>query len=311
MREPILDRLARGEVLIADGATGTMLQAAGLPAGVPGEAWVLEKPSAILALHRAYLEAGSQLILTTTFGGTRVRLRAAGLEAQTAVVNRRAAELAREAAGDGVYVAGDLGPSGEMMAPLGRLSHEAAADLFAEQAEALAAGGVDVLYVETMSDLKEARAAVEGARRACSLPVFCTFSFDSHGRTNMGVSPLQAAQGLAELEVQAVGANCGHAPEEVLAFLPVMREAAPKAVLIAKPNAGVPRLVKRQPVFDATPERMGELALQFVGLGAQIVGGCCGSSPAHIAAIAQAIGDQSARPAPAQQMQGGGKDRQP
>jgi methionine synthase I (cobalamin-dependent) len=292
MRIPILKRLASSEVLIADGATGTMLQAAGLPTGTPGEAWVLERPEEIMKLHRAYVEAGSQIILTTTFGGTRARLKAAGLDVQVAEINRRAAELARQVAGDEFYVAGDIGPTGELMVPLGPLTYEAAVELCAEQAQALAAGGVDFIYIETMSDLNEAKAAVEGARQGCALPVFCTFSFDTHGRTSMGVSPAQAAQAMAALEVPAIGANCGHAPEEVLDFLPQMREATPDAeaiALIAKPNAGVPRMVQRQVVYDATPERMAELALRYVELGARIVGACCGSSPAHIAAIAAAV----------------------
>ena len=140
-----------------------------------------------------------------------------------------------------------------------------------------------------MSDLNEAKAAVEGARQACDLPVFCTFSFDTHGRTSMGVSPTQAAQAMAVLGVPATGANCGHAPEELLDILPQMRQAAPDAYLIAKPNAGVPRMVKRQVVYDATPERMAELALRYVELGARIVGACCGSSPAHISAIREAV----------------------
>lgn len=289
MRIPILQRLASGEVLIADGATGTMLLEAGLPTGMPGEAWILERPEEIMKLHRAYVEAGSQIILTTTFGGTRARLKAAGLDVQVAEVNRRAAELARQVAGDGLYVGGDVGPTGEMMVPIGSLTYEAAVDLFAEQAQALAAGGADCIYIETMSDLNEAKAAVEGARQACDLPVFCTFSFDTHGRTSMGISPAQAAQAMAELGVPAIGANCGHAPEEVLDFLPLMRQAVPEAYLIAKPNAGLPHLVKRQVVYDATPERMAELARRYVELGARIVGTCCGSSPAHIAAIAAAI----------------------
>lgn len=289
MRLPILQRLASGEVLIADGATGTMLQAAGLPTGTPGEAWVLERPEEIVKLHRAYVEAGSQLILTTTFGGTRARLKRAGLDAQATEINHRAAELARQVAGDERYVGGDIGPTGEMMAPIGPLTYAAAVELFAEQAKALAAGGVDCIYIETMSDLNEAKAAVEGARQACDLPVFCTFSFDTHGRTSMGVSPAQAARAMAELGVPAIGANCGHAPEEVLDILPQIRQAAPNAYLIAKPNAGIPHMVKRQVVYDATPERMAELALRYVELGAQIVGACCGSSPAHIAAIVAAI----------------------
>jgi methionine synthase I (cobalamin-dependent) len=289
MRIPILQRLASGGVLIADGATGTMLQAAGLPAGMPGEAWVLERPEEIMKLHRAYVEAGSQLILTTTFGGTRARLKAAGLAVQVTEVNRCAAELARQVAGDDRYVGGDIGPTGEMMVPLGSLTFEAAVELFAEQAQAVAAGGADCIYIETMSDLNEAKAAVEGARQGCDLPVFCTFSFDTHGCTSMGVTPTQAAQGMAALAVPAIGANCGHAPEEVLDILPQMREAAPDAYLIAKPNAGVPRLVKRQVVYDATPERMAELARLYVELGARIVGACCGSSPAHIAAIRESV----------------------
>ena len=288
MRIPILKRLASGDVLIADGATGTMLLEAGLPAGMPGEAWVLEQPEVIMKLHRAYVEAGSQIILTTTFGGTRARLKAAGLEIQAAEINRRAAELARQVVGDDLYVGGDIGPTGELMVPLGSLTYEAAVEIFAEQAQALAAGGADCIYIETMSDLNEAKAAVEGARQGCDLPVFCTFSFDTHGHTSMGVSPTQAAQAMAALDVPAIGANCGHAPEEVLDILPQMHQAAPEAYLIAKPNAGVPRMVKRQVVYDANPERMADLARRYVELGARIVGACCGSSPAHIAAIAAA-----------------------
>lgn len=288
MRAPILERLASGDVLVADGATGTMLQAAGLPTGMPGEAWVLERPEEIRKLHRAYVEAGSQLILTSTFGGTRARLKAAGLDPKVGEISRRAAELARQVAGDGLYVGGDIGPTGEMMPPLGKLTYELAVDMFAEQAEALAAGGVDCIYIETMGDLNEAKAAVEGAQQACDLPVFCTFSFDTHGRTGMGISPTQAAQAMSQMGVQATGANCGHAPEEVLGFLPLMHEAAPNAYLIAKPNAGIPRMVKRQFVYDADPARMANLALKYIELGASIIGACCGSSPDHITAIAAA-----------------------
>jgi 5-methyltetrahydrofolate--homocysteine methyltransferase len=289
MRMPILERLASGDVLIADGATGTMLQTAGLPTGMPGEAWVLEQPEEIKRLHQAYVQAGSQIILTSTFGGTRARLRAAGLDPKVTEISRRAGQLAREVAGDDLYVGGDIGPTGELMPPLGKLTYDAAVAMFAEQAAALAAGGVDCIYVETMSDLNEAKAAVEGAKQACDLPVFCTFSFDTHGRTGMGISPAQAAQAMAQMGVHGVGANCGHAPEEVLDFLPQIREAAPQAYLIAKPNAGIPRMVKRQVVYDAAPERMAELSRCYVELGASIVGTCCGSSPEHIAAIVNTL----------------------
>jgi 5-methyltetrahydrofolate--homocysteine methyltransferase len=161
--------------------------------------------------------------------------------------------------------------------------------LFGEQAGALARGGVDAIFIETMSSLDEAKAAVEAAQEACDLPVFCCFSFDAHGRTGMGVSPGQAAQAMAELGVPAMGANCGHVPEELLDILPRMREAAPEAFLIAKPNAGVPRMVKREVVYDAGPDRMAEMASALVGLGASIVGACCGSSPDHVAAMASVV----------------------
>jgi 5-methyltetrahydrofolate--homocysteine methyltransferase len=289
MRENIVARLASGQALVADGATGTMLQSAGLPVGTPSEAWVLERPEEIVRLHRAYIEAGSEIILTSTFGGTRPRLKAAGLDAEVAEVSQRAAELARQAAGDDVYVAGDIGPTGEWMKPIGSLTYETALEFFAEQAQALAEGGVDVIMVETMSDLNEARAAVAGAQQVSDLPVFCALSFDTKGRTNMGVAPAQAAQALVGLGVAAMGANCGHDPADVLEILPQMRQIGPEIPLIAKPNAGIPRMVKRQVVYDASPERMAELTCRFVELGAVVVGTCCGSSPEYIAAIAAAV----------------------
>ncbi len=292
MRENVLDRLASGATLIADGATGTMLQRAGLPPGLAPEAWILEQPDEIKRLHWAYIQAGSDMILTATFGGNRARLRSSGLDDRVAEINRRAAELARQAAGSDVYVAGDIGPSGQLMQPLGPLTDQAARDMFAEQAQALVAGGVDLIQVETMGDLDEAKAAVEGAQQACGgrLPVFCTMSFDTHGHTSMGVSPTQAAEALAEGGVAALGANCGHAPQELLDILPRMGRVAPDAYLIAKPNAGLPRLVEDEVVYDASPEQMADLARRYVELGVQVVGGCCGSTPAHIAAIAAALG---------------------
>jgi methionine synthase I (cobalamin-dependent) len=292
MRQPIIKALASGKVLAADGATGTMLQQAGLPPGMPGEFWVEQKPQEISRLHRAYVDAGSEIILTSTFGATRARLKAAGLDDHVSSINLRAADIAREVAGDDIYVAGDIGPTGEMMAPIGKLTLESAKELFAEQAKALSSGPIDCIFVETMSDLNEAKAAVLASRQVTDLPVFCSFSFDTHGRTGMGISPSEAGAAAAEWGVQGVGANCGHNPEDVIAILKELRIAAPKAFLIAKPNAGVPRLVERKAVYDATPERMAVLAQQFVDQGASIVGACCGSSPAHIAAMAQAIGDR-------------------
>jgi 5-methyltetrahydrofolate--homocysteine methyltransferase len=289
MMEDFLSRLKSGPVIIADGAMGTMLQSVGLPVGASPEAWLLENPDRVCGVHRAYVEAGADLILTCTFGGTRARLKRPGLSDRVAEVNRRAVEVAREAAEDQTYVAGDIGPLGEFLAPIGKITYEQAVDIFAEQAGALAEAGVDVLYIETMSDLNEAQAAVEGAQQVSSgVPITITLSFDRNGWTNMGVSPEQAARTLLAMGVDGIGANCGATLEMTEGALAKMHEVAPQAILIAKPNAGKPRMVNRDEVYDATPADMAEYARKFVALGARIVGGCCGSTPEHIQAIAQA-----------------------
>jgi 5-methyltetrahydrofolate--homocysteine methyltransferase len=289
-QQDFLTRLRGGRVIVADGAMGTMLQAAGLPIGMAPEGWLLENPAAVGSVHRAYIEAGSDLILTCTFGGTRLRLERSGLGHRLSEINRCAVEVARAAAGDEVFVAGDIGPMGEFLAPLGTLTYEEAVDIFAEQAAALAEAGVDVLYVETISALDEAKAAVEGALRvADGIPVTATLSFDSHGRTNMGVRPEEAAEALLELGVDALGANCGATLDMTLDAAEKMHCIAPEMPLIVKPNAGKPRLVGDEVLYDATPEDMASYARRFVDLGARIVGGCCGSTPEHIAAIARAV----------------------
>jgi 5-methyltetrahydrofolate--homocysteine methyltransferase len=288
--EDILSRLKSGRIIVADGAMGTMLLAAGLPAGMSPEAWLLENPDAVRGVHSAYVEAGSNLILSCTFGGTRVRMERHGVADRVAEVNRRAVEIAREAADSQAYVAGDIGPLGELLAPLGKTTYEQAVELFAEQATALAEAGVDVLYIETMSDLNEAKAAVEGAQQTGSdIPIFVTLSFDRHGRTNMGVKPEQAAEALLAMGIAAVGANCGATLDMTAGAVTKMHEVAPDAVLIAKPNAGMPHMVNWEEVYDATPEDMAEYAHKFVAMGVRVVGGCCGSTPAHIRAIAQAM----------------------
>jgi len=290
MKENFLTRLQSGDIMVADGAMGTMLQEAGLPSGEAPEGWLLKNPDAVKGVHRAYIEAGSDLILTCTFGGSRTRLAQYDLGDRVAEINQRAAEIARKAASDEVYVAGDIGPLGEFLKPLGSLTYEEAVDIFAEQAAALAKAGVDVLYIETMAALNEVQAAVEGALRiANGIPITATLSFDSHGRTNMGVRPEKAAGALVELGVTALGANCGATLEMTLGAVEKMHEIAPESPLIVKPNAGKPRLVGDDVVYDATPEQMAEYARRFIDLGARIVGGCCGSTPEHIAAIAQAM----------------------
>jgi len=290
--EDILSRLKNGPVIVADGAMGTMLQAAGLPTGMSPEGWLLENPKPVRDVHQAYIEAGANMILSCTFGGTRVRLEHGGLAERVSEINRRAVEIAREAAAGSAYVAGDIGPLGQLLAPLGRFTYEQAVEVFAEQARALVDAGVDVLYIETMSDLNEMRAAIQGARQAAPrASIFATFSFDRHGRTNMGVHPKQAAETLLSLRVDAFGANCGATLEMTEGAVAEMHEAAPHTPLIAKPNAGKPHMdiEQREVVYDAAPEDMAEYARRFVALGARVIGGCCGSNPAHIAAIARAV----------------------
>ena len=285
-----LTALRGKDVIVADGAMGTMLQNAGLPPGTAPEGWLLENSQAVVAVHRAYLDAGSDMILTCTFGATRPRLERSGLGDRLEEINRRAVEIAREAAADEAFVAGDIGPMGEFLAPLGDLSYEEAVDIFAEQAGALAEAGVDVLYIETMAAIEEIRAAVEGALQvADGTPVTATLSFDSHGRTNMGVRPEEAAEALLALGVAGLGANCGATLDMTLGAVETLRRVAPRAPLIVKPNAGTPRMVEDEVVYDAGPEDMAEYARRFAALGASVIGGCCGSTPEHIAAIARAV----------------------
>lgn len=285
MEKTLQEHLQSGKLLIADGATGTMLMAAGLPAGAAPELWNVERPEQIIALHRAYLEAGSQIILTNTFGGSRIKLEKFGLGERTRELNLAAVDLARQASQGSAYVAGDIGPTGELMRPLGPLSYEAALQAFSEQAAALAEGGVDLIWIETMTDLNEAKAAVTAARQAADLPVFCSLSFGRKARTMMGVSARQAAQELWPLGLSAIGANCGEGLEMIPEVLRQMREVLPDAPLIAKPNAGLPKLVSGQTVYDLSAEDFARQMKEFIPLGAQVVGSCCGSSPAYIAAL--------------------------
>jgi len=290
MEKDIISRLKNGDTIITDGAMGTMLQEAGLPVGMSPEEWLLESPDPVREVQRAYIKAGADLILTCTFGGTRTRLGRSGLAERVGEVNRRAVEIARDAACDEAYVAGDIGPLGEFLTPLGEITYQQAVEIFAEQAAALTEAGVDLLYIETMSALDEVKAAVEGAQQAApGFPVTATLSFDRHGRTNMGVRPEEAVEALLEMGIVALGANCGSTLEMTEGALAKMHETAPDAILIAKPNAGQPHMVEMEVVYDAAPEDMAEYARKFVALGARVVGGCCGSTPAHIQAIAQEL----------------------
>ncbi len=253
------------------------------------ELWNVEEPEKILALHRAYLDAGSQIILTNTFGGSSVKLKKFGLSGRTSELNQAAARLARQASAGKAFIAGDIGPTGELMRPMGPLTFEEARASFLEQARALADGGVDAIWVETMSDLNEAKAAVEGAIEATGLPVFCSLSFGRRGRTMMGVTAKQAALELWPLGLTAIGANCGEGLEMVPNVLSQIREALPEAILIAKPNAGMPKLIRGETVYDVEPFEFGRRMAEFIDQGARVVGSCCGSSPVYIAELSKTI----------------------
>ncbi len=279
-------------IIILDGATGTQLQGLELPPGMAPELWNLENPEAVKKHYQAYVDAGSDAILTNSFGGTRPRLEMEESGHLTHEINVAAAALAREVAGEHVLVLGSLGPTGLLMDPMGGLTYPKAVEYFAEQSAALAEGGVDGLHVETMSDLQEAKAAIAGAQQAANVPVTVTMSFDMHGRTMMGVRPEEAVKELWALGVLAVGVNCGRTLEENLIAVSAMRSAMPEVTLIAKPNAGLPRMEDTvEVVYEVTPKIMAEYALKFGAQHVKMLGGCCGSTPIHITAMKEALAD--------------------
>lgn len=298
---PKLDRLrtllASGEPVMADGAMGTMLFASGLASGDPPETWNLAHPDVVRGIHRSYLDAGARILLTNTFGANRLRLALHRLEDRVEHLNRTAAILLRAevtASGRDALVAGDIGPSGEIMAPLGTLERDDAIDVFAEQAGALVAGGADLLWIETMSDLAEMAAAIAGARRASpATPIVATMTFDTRGHTMMGVSPEQAVAALAAAGADAIGGNCGNGPNELLPVIERMRAAAPEVTLVAKSNAGMPELVDLRAVYRADPATMAGAARDFRAAGARIIGACCGSTPEHLRAMAEALAGEA------------------
>lgn len=285
--------LEQSGYMITDGAMGTVLFSSGLDQGDPPELWNVNYPDRVAAIHQAYYDAGAQVILTNTFGGNRYRLMLHNAEDRVAEVNHAAAVILREFVsknGNHALVAGDIGPSGQVLAPYGELSFQEAKEGFAEQAQALISAGVDVIWIETMSDLEEVRAAVEGTRQVSGdIPVVTTMTFDTHGHTMMGVSPEQALETLIPLKPVALGGNCGNGPEEIIEVIRKMQAHDPEVPLVAKANAGIPELVNGKPVYRASPATMAEYAVNAYKAGARIIGACCGSTPDHVKAISQAL----------------------
>lgn len=284
-----IDRLNSGKTLVSDGATGTNLQARGLSLGMPGELWVFEKPEEIIRLHKDFITAGSDIILTCTFGGSRIRLTQKDMQNCTAELNKAAVQLARTAVeGTNVLVAGSIGPLGQLLKPLGTIEPEDARQAYTEQAGLLAEAGVDLLLIETQYDIEEARIALEGAQSVSSLPIVLSFSYDRGTRTMMGVKPTQMAEAFSGMNVTALGINCGKSLENNLEALRQLCSVTSLPIWF-KPNAGMPTLdAAGSPVYDVNPEEMGQQVSQWVEAGANIVGGCCGTSPAHLRQIALA-----------------------
>jgi len=285
----LLERLKAGEILVSDGATGTNLQQVGMVRGKSAENWVLENPQAIMDLEKQFIEAGSDIILTCTFGATRLRLAASGLADNVVEINQKAVALAKQTTkGRDVLIAGSIGATGSMMQPLGSLSIEDAQATFGEQAKLLVDAGVDLLVIETQFDLAEARAAIEAVRRLSDLPLVVSFSYDRGKRTMMGVSARSMFEMSNLFEVDVLGINCGRSLDENLAVLKELRSLSDKPIWF-KPNAGLPEIDSLGNTYYATtPEQMGIQVHDWIEAGAQVVGGCCGTSPDHLRKIASA-----------------------
>ena len=286
------DRLLEGKFLLTDGATGTNLFLKGLLTGDAPELWNLNQSKKIFELHTDFLEAGSQLILTNSFGGSSCRLKLHNAEKNVTEINFVAAEIAKECASkfqETKFVAGSVGPTGELFEPLGLLTYDDAVDIFHEQMDALKGGGADIIWIETISALDELKAAIDAANRT-GLPVCCTLSFDTHGSTMMGISPETFVRFCEDSNLASYGANCGVGPSEMVdTIFQIKKYQNDDLPIIAKGNCGIPSYQEGKIIYSGTPEIMSRYALMAFTAGAKIVGGCCGTMPIHIRAMRNAL----------------------
>jgi methionine synthase I (cobalamin-dependent) len=294
MDNRFLKLLSERPFLMADGATGTNLFGMGLMTGDSPELWNFEHPERIEALHQSFVDSGADLFLTNSFGGTRNRLKLHHAQDRVHEINKRAAEIGRKVAdkaGREVIVAGSIGPTGDLFEPMGSLTEAEAVAAFAEQAKALAEGGVDVLWIETMSSKEEVAAAVKGAGTT-GLPIVTTMSFDTNGKTMMGISPADFVAFVHTLDPKPVayGANCGVGASDLVATIVKLAEAAqPDDIIVAKGNCGIPYYEEGKIKYNGTPELMADYARIVRDAGARIVGGCCGTSAEHLTSIRKAL----------------------
>lgn len=280
-------------IRVLDGATGTELQKRGMPSGVCPEQWVCENPDALMEIQREYLENGSDILYTCTLGGNGLKLRDYGID-DVVRINREVAILSKRAAAGKALVAGDIAPTGQMMQPFGDYTFEEIVNVYKEQVKGLLEGGVDLFAIETMMDIQEARAALLAVKESCDLPVIVTMTFEKGGHTINGTDPLTALVTLQSLGADAVGCNCSTGPEEMLEIVRKLKPYA-RVPLVAKPNAGLPRLVNGKTVFDMNADEFASYAESFAEAGVNLLGGCCGTSPEFIRKIASIVKGRQCR----------------
>jgi len=288
----LLERLAAGDVLVADGAMGTMLMERGLQAGQPPESFNLEHIDVLEEIGREYLSAGADIIQTNTFGASRLKLSQYSLEKQVAEINKNAVLAVKRAVAERAYVSGSCGPTGKFLKPYGDIEPQEMVDVFREQIGALVDAGVDIICIETMIDLQEATYAIKGARRiSSSIPVMATMTFDHTPKgfyTVMGVGIEEAAKGLEIAGADVVGSNCGNGIENMILIAKEFKQYT-KLPVIIQSNAGKPELEGDRAVYPETPDFMAVKARELISLGVSIIGGCCGTTPAHIRALRKAV----------------------
>jgi len=283
-RQEFRELVSRG-IVILDGATGTMLQQMGMPSGVCPEKWVLENPSSIIDIQRRYVESGSDIIYSFTFGANEIKLKEFNLN-DVIGINRELAKLSRQASGGKALVAGDMSPTGQLMEPFGNYSFEDIVNAYKKQVTGLLEGGVDLFVIETMMDIQEARAALIAVKETCDLPVIVTMTFEHGGFTINGTDPLTALVTLQSLGADAVGCNCSTGPDEMVEIIRKLKPYA-RVPLVAKPNAGMPRLINGKTVFDMNPAEFAGFTEKFIEAGANLIGGCCGTTPEYISEVSK------------------------
>jgi 5-methyltetrahydrofolate--homocysteine methyltransferase len=288
----IIAELNKGRILVSDGAWGTFLQQKGLKPGECPEAWNITRPDDVLAIAQSYIDAGADMVETNSFGGNRFKLSRYGFEDKVLEFNRAAAEISRRAAGPDRFVLGSVGPTGKLLM-MEEVTEEELYEIFKEQSMALEAGGVNAIMIETMTDLDEARIAVKAAKENTSCEVFCTMTFEKiiggEFRTMMGISPSEMAESLAGAGADLIGTNCGNGMANMIGMVKEIRKANPDIPVLVHANAGMPRFLDGVTSFPETPEDMASMVREIIGAGANIVGGCCGTTPEHILKVSMVV----------------------